>query len=139
MPWVVQYVQRGGVVPWPGFAGSNDLTVPCSIVSNVRLTDNSACDNAPHVVAVGDPPVTSVTGEKFDLSKTGWSTFVQIPKDVIPTATPKLSVTGDVLLFVGGNCALAFLQNLKIADSQMENHEVPVRAGLEQSPSSLSF
>jgi len=53
-----------------------------------------------------------------------------------PPPTPKLIVTGDVLLFVGGNCALAFFQNLKIAYSRMENHEVSVRAGLEQFPSS---
>lgn len=121
----------------PGFAGSNDLTFPCPTASagydmcqsNVRLTDNSACDDAPTVSAVGDPHVTSVTGEKFDLWKTGWSTFVQIPKDVAPTNSPKLIVTGNVLPYVGGKCAPAFLQNVKIAGSQMENHEVLVRAG----------
>ena len=77
----------------------------------------------------GDPHVTSVTGEKFDLWKAGWSTFVPIPKDVVPTATPKLIVTGNVLPHVGGHCAPFFLQNLHIAGSEMENHEVLVRAG----------
>ena len=33
--------------------------------------------------AVGDPHVTSVTGEKFDLWETGWSPLVQLPKDIL--------------------------------------------------------
>eukprot|EP00450_Noctiluca_scintillans_P011993 CAMPEP_0194501164 /NCGR_PEP_ID=MMETSP0253-20130528/21636_1 /TAXON_ID=2966 /ORGANISM="Noctiluca scintillans" /LENGTH=41 /DNA_ID= /DNA_START= /DNA_END= /DNA_ORIENTATION= len=38
--------------------------------STTRLTDSSACD-AVTTSAIGDPHVTSVTGEKFDLWKTG--------------------------------------------------------------------
>ena len=39
-------------------------------------------------------------------------------------------MTGNVLRYVGGDCALAFLQNLKNAGTQREDHEVLVRAGL---------
>ena len=35
---------------------------------------------APTASAHGDPHVSTITGETFDLWKTGWSTFVQIPR-----------------------------------------------------------
>ena len=87
----------------PGFADSNNLTFPCPTASAsynmcqsaTRFTDSSACDAI--TSAIGDPHVTSVTGEKFDLWKTGWSTFVQIPKDVQPNSVPKFVVTGKCL------------------------------------------
>ena len=92
----------------PGFADSGNLTFPCPTASasynmcqsSTRFTDSSACD-AITTSAIGDPHVTSVTGEKFDLWKTGWSTFVQIPKDVEPNSVPKLVVTGNVLPYGG--------------------------------------
>ena len=57
-----------------GFAGSNNLTFPCPTASasfymcrtTTRLTDASACD-AITTSAFGDPHVTSVTGEKFEV------------------------------------------------------------------------
>jgi len=120
----------------PGFAGSGNLTFPCPTASasynmcqtTTRLTDSSACDAIP-TSAIGDPHVTSVTGEKFDLWKTGWSTFVQIPKDVQPNSVSKLVVTGNVLPYGGDKCAPAFLQNVKVTGSMIDNHEVLVRAG----------
>ena len=58
----------------PGFAGSNNLTFPCPTASasynmcqtTTRLTDASACD-AITTSASGDPHVTSVTREKFEV------------------------------------------------------------------------
>jgi len=119
----------------PGFADSNNLTFPCPTASasynmcqsTTRFTDSSACDAI--TSAIGDPHVTSVTGEKFDLWKTGWSTFVQIPKDVQPNSVPKLVVTGNVVPYGGDKCAPAFLQNVKMTGSMIEGHEVLVRAG----------
>ena len=121
----------------PGFAGSDNLTFPCPTASsgydmcqsNVRLTDSSACDETTSVSAIGDPHVTSVTGERFDLWRTGWSTFVQIPKDVEPSASPKLVVTGNVLPYGSDTCAPAFLQDVKFAGSMLKHHEILVRAG----------
>jgi len=120
----------------PGFAGSGNLTFPCPTASpsynmcqsTTRLTDSSSCD-AITTSAIGDPHVTSVTGEKFDLWKTGWSTFVQIPKDVQPNSVSKLVVTGNVLPYGGDKCAPAFLQNVKVTGSMIDNYEVLVRAG----------
>ena len=68
--------------------------------------------------AVGDPHVTSVTGEKFDMWRTGWSLFVPIPKDIQPELVP----------YDGDKCGPAFLQNVQISGSIADGHEVPVRA-----------
>ena len=57
--------------------------------------------------SVGDPHVTSVTGEKFDLWKTGWSLFVLIPKDIQP----------ELVAYDGDKCGLDFLQDVKISGS----------------------
>ena len=43
----------------------------------------------PFVSAVGDPRVTSVTGEKFELWKTGWCPLVRHPKDIKPVSVPQ--------------------------------------------------
>jgi len=120
----------------PGFADSNNLTFPCSTASascnmsqtTTRLTHSSSCD-AITTSAIGDPHVTSVTGEKFDLWKTGWSTFVQIPKDVIPNSVSKLVVEGNVLPYSGDECAAAFLKNVKMTGSMVDNNEILVRKG----------
>jgi len=120
----------------PGFADSNNLTFPCPTASasynmcqsTTRFTDSSACDAIP-TSAIGDPHVTSVTGVKFDLWKTGWSTFVQIPKDVQPNFVPKIVITGNVLPYGVDVCAPAFLQDVKLTGSMMDGHEVLVRAG----------
>jgi hypothetical protein len=132
----------------PAFVGSNNLTFPCPTASasynmcqtTTRLTDSSSCD-AYTTSAIGDPHVTSVTGEKFDLWKTGWSTFVQIPKDVQSNSVPKIVITGKVLPYGGDVCAPAFLQNVKLTGSMMDGHEVLVRAGPLDgaSPFAVSF
>ena len=63
---------------------------------------SSACD------AYRLLPVMSVFGEKFDPWKTGWSTIVQIPKDVQPNTVPKLVVTGNVAPYGRVKCASTF-------------------------------
>ena len=109
----------------------NNLTFPCPTASasynmcqtTTRLTDASACD-AITTSAFGDPHVASVTRVKFDMWKTGWSTFVQFPKDVGPNSVP-----GNVLPYGGDKCAPAFLQNVKMKGSMLDGHVVLVRAG----------
>merc|ERR1719374_443716 len=112
----------------PRHEDSGGLTFPCP---NADPGWNLCESDTPitTVSATGDPHVTSVTGEKFDLWKTGWSTFVQVPKDVQPNSVSKLVVTGNVLPCGGDKCAPAFLQNVKVTGSMIDNHEVLVRAG----------
>merc|ERR1719374_511169 len=112
----------------PRHEDSGGLTFPCP---NADAGWNLCESDTPitTVSATGDPHVTSVTGESFDLWKTGWSTFVQIPKDVQPNSVPKFVVTGNVVPYGGEKCAPAFLQNVKMKGSMMDGHEVLVRAG----------
>ena len=83
-----------------------------------RFTDSSACEETNPMSVVGDPHVTSVTGAKFEIWKTGWSLFVQIPKDIQPELVP----------YDGDKCGHAFWQNVQISGSMADGHEVLVRA-----------
>ena len=88
-------------------------------------------DNAVHrfVRVRRNPHVTSVTGEKFDLWKTGWSLFVQIPKDIQPELVPGLLVAENVVPYDGDKCASSILQNVQISGLLDDGHEVLVRTG----------
>ena len=95
----------------------------------MRSTDSSACRETDPLSAVGDLNVTSVTGEKFDLWKTGRSSFVPIPKDIQPESVPKLPITGNIVPYGGDKCAPAFLQNVQSSGFLDDGHEVLVRTG----------
>ena len=97
--------------------------------ATTRFTDSSACEETNPVSAIGDPHVTSVTGEKFDLWKTGWSLFVQIPKDIQPELVPGLFVAENVVPYDGDKCASSILQNVQISGLLDDGHEVWVRTG----------
>ena len=93
----------------PGFGNGSNLMFPYSFASascdrgrtTMRFTDSSACEETDPVLVVGDPQLTSVTDEKFELWKAGWSSFVPIPKN---------------------------MQNVQISESMADGHEVPARA-----------
>ena len=53
-----------------------------------------------------------VTGSKFDLQKTGWCTFVKIPKVAQPIFVAHLLVTRNVVLHASNKCAPAVLEAL---------------------------
>ena len=74
-----------------------------------RFTDSSACEENNPVSTVGDPHVASVTGEKFDLWRTGWSLFVQIPNDIQPELVPGLLVAENAVPNDGDKCASSSL------------------------------
>jgi len=119
----------------PGYEGSDFLTFPCPTATAgfdqcqtiIRYPYEAESDDT--VSAVGDPHVTSITGEKFDLWVTGWSTFLQVPKNVEPNSVPKLLVTGNVQPYHAEKCAPAYLQTVKVTGSLIDHHEVMVRAG----------
>ena len=94
----------------------------------MRFIDSSAREETDPVSAVGDPHVISVTGEKFDLCKTGRSSFVPIPEDLQPESVPKLLITGNVVSYAGDICAPTSLQNVQISESMADGHEVLARA-----------
>jgi len=77
--------------------------------------------------AVGDPHVSTITGDSFDLWRTGWSTFVQIPLASIEPS--QLLVRGDVRPYGGAPCAPAFLQQVRINGSWLGNHDISVHGG----------
>mmetsp|Transcript_52318 Transcript_52318/g.139312 ORF Transcript_52318/g.139312 Transcript_52318/m.139312 type:complete len:295 (-) Transcript_52318:94-978(-) len=87
---------------------------------------------SPSSVAVGDPHVTSLTGQKFDLWRTGWSTFVQIP-DVEEKVN--LLVRGNVKAYEEGGCAPAFLQDVELTGAWLADTTIFVRAGSLESSS----
>ena len=94
----------------------------------MRFIDSSAREETDPVSAVGDPHVTSVTGKKFDLYKTGRSSFVLIPEDILPESVPKLLITGNVVSYAGDLCAPTSWQNVQISESMADGHEVLARA-----------
>jgi len=123
----------------PGFDGSGGLTFPCpTSTAGFDQCETSArftyeAESEP-VSAVGDPHVTSITGEKFDLWVTGWSTFVQIPKDVEPNSVPKLLVTGNVQPHGAEKCAPAYLHDVMMMGSLLRYNQILVRSGSLEGP-----
>ena len=102
--------------------------------TTMRFIDSSAREETDPVSAVGNPHEISVTGEKFDLCKTGWSSFVPIPEDVQPESVPKLLITGNIVSYAGDICAPTSLQNVQktVEDPQVQyidkSVDVPVVA-----------
>jgi hypothetical protein len=90
----------------------------------------------PTAAAVGDPHVNSITGLKFDLWRTGWSTFVQIPQSEEKSA--KLLVRGDVRRYGRDPCAPSFLYQVHVNGSWLGGHAVIVRAGSLESSDPMS-
>jgi hypothetical protein len=89
-------------------------------------TTTPVVDVTPH--AVGDPHVSSITGETFDLWRTGWSTFVQIPQ--YPSKdSAKFLVRGEVRPYSGDLCAPAFLQQVHVNGSWLGDQEIEIHAG----------
>jgi len=70
--------------------------------------------------------VTSLTGQKFDLWKTGWSTFVRIPDG---RENVNLVVRGNVKAYEEGGCAPAFLQDVELTGAWLGDRTIFVRAG----------
>ena len=59
---------------------------------------------------------STLTGDSFDLWRTGWSTFVKIPLKV--SGEPdKLLVRGEVRPYGGSLCAPSYLQQVRITGS----------------------
>lgn len=121
----------------PGYEGSTWLTFPCPNAAEgwnrcqteERFLNSSASStDEPQVSAVGDPHLTSVTGETFDLWKTGWSTFVQIPKDAQGNRA-LLILTGNVKSHGSHRCAPTFLEELQISGSSVAYNQILLRAG----------
>jgi hypothetical protein len=80
--------------------------------------------------SVGDPHITSITGEKFDLWKFGWSTFMQVPQQAETDDDVKLLVQGKVQRFWGSDeCAPAFLDQVHISGSWVGNRTVQIFSG----------
>mmetsp|Transcript_19269 Transcript_19269/g.51468 ORF Transcript_19269/g.51468 Transcript_19269/m.51468 type:complete len:803 (-) Transcript_19269:275-2683(-) len=100
-------------------ASVNSMDVGTAAIST---TDPSSAS------AVGDPHVSSVTGETFDLWRTGWSTFVQIPRHPGQEMS-RLWVRGEVRPYTAAPCAPAFLQQVRVNGSWLGTHEVSVHAG----------
>ena len=81
--------------------------------------------------------MSTLTGDMFDLWRTGWSTFVKIPFKV--SGEPdKLLVRGEVRPYGGSPCAPSYLQQVRITGSRLGGHNVSVYAGYLESSSPLS-
>jgi hypothetical protein len=90
-------------------------------------TDDATTTEGISTWAVGDPHISSVTGEAFDLWRTGWSTFVQIPQHSQAGST-KLLIDGHVKPYTAAPCAPAFLQEVRMNGTWLPG-EISVRAG----------
>jgi len=78
----------------------------------------------------GDPHITTITGEKFDLWKMGWSTFMQIPQYPQSTDDVKLLISGKVNKYWGADaCAPAYLDEVKISGNWVGGKTVQIFSG----------
>lgn len=77
----------------------------------------------------------SVTGISFDLWRTGWSDFVQIP---FGAGTSQLLVRGNVEAFWRSDCAPAYLRELSVSGERLGGRQIMVRSGSLESASPLS-
>jgi len=94
------------------------------------LAGGSVSPNSYGPSSVGDPHITSVTGEKFDLWKLGWSTFLQVPEQAETDNDVKLLIQGNVQRFWGSDeCAPAFLDQVHISGSWAGNRTVHIFSG----------
>jgi len=89
---------------------------------------NGISTTPPDSHAVGDPHIQSVIGTTFDLWKTGWSKFLQIPMHT-STAPPQLLVRGNVEAYWGGKCAPAYLQQVMVAGERLGNRSIFIQSG----------
>ena len=63
----------------------------------------------------GNAHITTVTGEKFNLWKMGWNTFMQIPQYPESTKNVKLLISRNGKKYWGANaCAPTYLNEMKI-------------------------
>lgn len=82
--------------------------------------------------SVGDPHVNTITGETFELWKTGWSTFVQVTLQVdleSDDTAIKFLVRGNVVPCMVEPCVPAFLQQLRINGAWLGDRDVVVHGG----------
>jgi len=70
--------------------------------------------------------VTTLTGDKFDLWKTGWSTFVRIPRD---GPMVDFVVRGNVKAYEETTCAPAYLTDVELSGAWLRDSTIFLRAG----------
>ena len=99
------------------------------------LQPNSLDPNSYSPSAEGDPHITTITGEKFDLWKMGWSTFMQFPQYPTSTKDVELLISGNVRKYWGADaCAPAFLDEVKISGNWVGGRTVQIFSGSLVSP-----
>jgi len=78
--------------------------------------------------AIGDPHIQNVVGDAFDLWRTGWSNFLQIPLH-LDGQEPRLLLRGNVERYWGDGCAPAFLQEVSVSGQRLHGRKVFVKSG----------
>jgi len=73
------------------------------------------------VIAKGDPHLTNVYGQHFDLMKTGAHVFVHVPRHTVKVKT-LLMITAEVLC-VGASCADMYIQAVNITGHWVRIHK----------------
>jgi len=124
----------------PGYGGSGDLTFPCPNADDTWTgCQTSTKFQYEDVSGGGEPHIVSTTGEKFDLYRTGWSTFVQIPKHIATDEHARLHITGNVRADGSGDeCAPVYLHEVAMTGSMLKHTTVLLRAGPLESSAPFS-
>jgi hypothetical protein len=77
--------------------------------------DEPPSPTGPKVKATGDPHVTNVRGERFDLRRLGFTELLRLPRQVAEGAQPLLSVLGRV--DADSTCVDTFIKELDFGGS----------------------
>merc|ERR1719374_474289 len=78
--------------------------------------------------AIGDPHIQNVVGDTFDLWRTGWSNFLQIPLH-LAGEEPRLLLRGNVERYWGDQCPPAFLQEVSVSGRLLNGRKVFIKSG----------
>ena len=131
-----EYKMCSGKQCMSGSVDRNHSTILCPFAptssdwcrKTTQFADSIACKEIDLVSTIGDPQATSVTEERLDLWKTGWSSVKHIPKEVQSESMLKLFVGENIAPHGSDKSASDDWSNVQISGSIVDGQEVVVSA-----------
>jgi len=114
--------------PCPTPAPTPSPTVPPTPSPTPSPTPQPTLAPTSDTHAIGDPHIQNVVGDTFDLWRTGWSNFLQIPLH-LAGEEPRLLLRGNVERYWGDLCAPAFLQEVSVSGQRLNGRRIFIKSG----------
>ena len=131
-----EYKMCSGEQCMSGSVDRNHSTILCPLAptssdwcrKTTQFADLIACKEIDLVSTIGDSQATSVTEERLELWKTGWSSVKHILKEVQSESMLKLFVWENIAPHGSDKSASDDLSNVQISGSMVDGQEVVVSA-----------